>query len=65
MADEVRAKIAGAGITQVRVFVLGRRVTLTGFVPSPEAKERVIALAKGARGVQAVIDDLQVRKTRE
>jgi hypothetical protein len=65
IAAGIKAGLAEAGFEPVRVFVLDGRATLSGFVPTSEAKQRMIALARGVRGVTSVIDDLQVARTME
>ncbi len=45
---------------QIRVFVLEGNVTLSGVVPNGKAKLRLLAAAKGIKGVRSVGDDLKV-----
>jgi len=45
---------------QIRVFVLEGNVTLSGVVPNGKAKLRLLAAAKGVKGVRSVGDNLEV-----
>ncbi len=64
IASEIRARIEQAGLPPVRVFVLDGRVTLSGTVPSQEAKQKIVALAKSVEDVVLVTADLQLQKIR-
>ncbi len=64
IAAEVRARIERAGLPPVRVFVLDGRVTLSGTVPSQEAKQKMIAAARSVKGVSLVAADLELQKIR-
>jgi outer membrane protein OmpA-like peptidoglycan-associated protein len=45
---EMRAQLAAAGLTWAQVHVSGQEVTLSGQLPSADAGERALALARGA-----------------
>lgn len=64
IAAEVRARVSEVAPLSVRVFVLDGRVTLSGFVPSQEIRQTIIAAAKSVKGVSLVSDDLQLEKMR-
>ncbi len=64
LAAEIRDRIADVEPLPIRVFVLDGRVTLSGFVSSPETKQKIIAVAKSVHGVSRVSDDLQLKKMR-
>jgi osmotically-inducible protein OsmY len=59
---DIRSRIAEAGMPPVRVFVMQKRVVLSGFVPNSETKEGVLAIARSTPDVLSVADDVQVKK---
>jgi hypothetical protein len=64
IAAEICSSLAEAGLPPVRVFVIEGRVVLSGVVPSPEAKEKAIAIARNTPGVTLVSNDLELQKIR-
>ncbi len=61
---DISSRIAEAGVPRVRVFVMQGRVTISGFVPDREAKEKVLDIAKSTPDVVSVADDVLVKKIR-
>jgi osmotically-inducible protein OsmY len=59
---DIRSRIAEAGMPPVRVFVMQKRVVLSGLVPNIATKEKVLAIARSTPDVLSVADDVQVKK---
>ncbi|HVN97325.1 MAG TPA: BON domain-containing protein [Syntrophorhabdaceae bacterium] len=64
IANTIRAKIVEdkeLSILKVSTDVFNGNVTLTGAVPSRDAEDRLIALARGVKGVKSVTSNLTIQ----
>ena len=65
IANTIRAKIVEdkeLSLMKINTDVFNGNVTLLGTVPSKEAEEHLIALAKGVKGVNSVTSKLMIEK---
>ena len=65
ITTEINAKIVedpGLSYLKINVDSTAGNVVLSGFVPSREAEERIIKLAKGVKGVKSVKSELTIQK---
>lgn len=65
ITTEVKAKLTGeraSNLTRVSVATANGNVSLTGIVPTVADKTRAEELARSVRGVQRVMNNLQVEK---
>jgi hyperosmotically inducible periplasmic protein len=64
IANTIRAKIVGdkdLSILKINTDVFNGNVTLLGVVPSKQAEERLISIAKGVAGVKSVTSKLTIQ----
>ncbi len=65
IANTIRAKIVEdkeLSLMKINTDVFNGNVTLLGAVPSKEAENKLIAIAKGVKGVQSVTSKLTIQQ---
>ncbi len=65
IADQIRAKIvedSQLSILKINTDVFNGNVTLLGMVPSKQAEDRLISLARSVNGVRSVTSKLTVQR---
>jgi osmotically-inducible protein OsmY len=65
IGSEVRVRLAQDPVTKaagIRVAVFEAHVTLNGVLPDEEAVERALNIARNAKGVKSVINNLEIKR---